>query len=249
MERKRWTKAEEKVLIDCLKRHKKKSDACKEAATMMDRTIYAINVRAHYLLNNGFNAEFIDTSNVKLCTGKAKAQKQVRKRYTKEEDAIVLKYINDTNNTTWNKLSEMLSRSKYSLTSRAKYLRKTHPELNIRSINKQAPKNLKKIMIEEISKSPQNLAQAFRNVSERTGLTCNTICTYWYKKSLNSNGTENKLWRGNMPPAFARSGASGTSINEKNSNILQVSKGKGIFKMFLAWIKGIKNNKVKTNDK
>ena len=111
-------------------------------------------------------------------------------------------------------------------------------------------KELKKIMCEEITKSPNNLSAAFRKISERTGYTALTIENYWYgygTKHRTSNTIE--LRRDNMPDLFYRSGSSGTAKNEKNSNKneLRVSKGRYVFNFITSLIKG--KYKVKSKDK
>jgi hypothetical protein len=44
-----------------------------------------------------------------------------------------------------------------------------------------------------------------------------------------------------MPPLFYTSDSKGASKNEKNSNVIQVSKGKYLFNMITSWL----NNKFK----
>jgi hypothetical protein len=139
-------------------------------------------------------------------------------------------------------LFNQLNRSKDSIYIKVYNLRKQHPELKIRNFsNLEAMdiKTLKQIFSEEITNNKYNLRQAFRNIAERTGLSSRTIASYWYEKDTSKGRKE--LNRKNMPALFYTSDSKGGSKNEKNTNVIQVSKGKYLFNMITSWL----NNKFK----
>lgn len=220
---KRWTKQEDEILIKFIKNGKLPKDI-KEISTSLGRTEAATYVRYHSLKKN------------------LKSTNKSNRFYTEEENKIVLDYITDPKNTNLKCLFNQLSRSKSSIYVKVHNLKKKYPELKIRNFfNLEAmdTKTLKQIFSEEITSNKHNLNQAFRNVAERTGLAPKTIKNYWYNTST-SNGRK-ELNRKNMPALFYTSDSKGASKNEKNTNVIQVSKGKYLFNMITSWL----NNKFK----
>lgn len=219
---KRWTKQEEEILVKLIESGKL-PQAISEVSTSLGRTESAVYV--------------------KYCSLK-KNPKPERSNYfyTEEENKIVLDYITDPKNTNLKGLFNKLNRSEKSIYLKVHNLRKKYPELKIRSFtNLEAMdiKDLKQIYSEEITNNKHNLRQAFRNISERTGLNPITIEQYWYRTGI-SKGRE-VLNRKNMPALFYTSDSKETSKNEKNTNVIQVSKGKYLFNMITSWL----NNKFK----
>ena len=219
---KRWTKQEDEILVKLIEKGKL-PNAISEVSTSLGRTEAAVYVRYLSLKKN------------------SKPIKSGR-FYTEEETKIVLDYITNPKNTNLQRLCSQLNRSKESIYIKICKLRKEHPELKIRNFsNLEAmdTKDLKQIFLEEITSSKHNLRQAFRNIAERTGLSPKTIASYWYENNT-SKGRE-ELNRKNMPALFYTSDSKGASKNEKNTNVIQVSKGKYLFNMITSWL----NNKFK----
>ena len=219
---KRWTKQEDEIIVKFIK-NGKLPKAIKEISTSLDRTETAVYIRYCSLKKNP-NLKKSDHF------------------YSEEENKIVLDYITNPKNTNLKGLYNQLNRSKNSIYVKIHNLKKEHPELKIRSFtNLEAmdTKALKQILAEEVTNNKHNLSQAFRNVAERTGLSPNTIEQYWYRTGI-SKGRE-ELNRKNMPALFYTSDSKGASKNEKNTNVIQVSKGKYIFNMITSWL----NNKFK----
>lgn len=220
---KRWTKQEDELLVRFIEKGKLPK-AISEVSASLGRTEMAVYVRYCSLKKN------------------LKPVNKSNRFYTEEENKIVLDYITNPKNTNLQGLYNQLNRSKNSVHTKVHKLRKEHPELKIRNFsNLEAmdTKALKQIFSEEITSNKHNLSQAFRNVAERTGLSPNTIEQYWYRTGV-SKGRE-ELNRKNMPALFYTSDSKGASKNEKNSNVIQVSKGKYLFNMITSWL----NNKFK----
>lgn len=220
---KRWTKQEDEILVKFIKKGKLPK-AINEISTSLGRTEAAVRVRYCSLKKN------LKPVNKSNCF------------YTEEETKIVLDYITNPKNTNLQGLYTKLNRNKNSIHVKISKLRKEHPELKIRNFtNLEAmdTKTLKQIISEEVTNNKHNLSQAFRNVAERTGLSPNTIEQYWYRTGI-SKGRE-ELNRKNMPALFYTSDSKGASKNEKNTNVIQVSKGKYLFNMITSWL----NNKFK----
>ena len=220
---KRWTKQEDELLVRFIEKGKLPK-AISEVSASLGRTEAAVYVRYLSL---------------------KKSPKPVNKSnrfYTEEENKIVLDYITDPKNTNLQGLFNQLNRSEESIYIKVHKLRKQHPELKIRNFsNFEAMdiKDLKQIFSEEITNNKHNLRQAFRNIAERTGLSPRTIAGYWYETGI-SKGRE-ELNRKNMPALFYASDSKGASKNEKNTNVIQVSKGKYLFNMITSWL----NNRFK----
>lgn len=220
---KRWTKQEDEILVKLIEKGKL-PQAISEVSTSLGRTEAAVYIRYYSLKKN---------------------LKPVNKSsffYTEEENKIVLDYITNHKNTNLKGLYNQLNRSENSIHVKISKLRKEHPELKIRNftnLKAMSTKALKQILAEEVTNNKHNLSQAFRNVAERTGLSPNTIEQYWYRTGI-SKGRE-ELNRKNMPALFYTSDSKGASKNEKNSNVIQVSKGKYLFNMITSWL----NNKFK----
>ena len=220
---KRWTKQEDEILVKFIKKGKLPR-AINEVSASLGRTEAAVRVRYCSLKKN------------------LKPVNKSSRFYTEEENKIVLDYITNPKNTNLKGLCNQLNRSKNSVYIKVHKLKKEHPELKIRNFtNLEAisTKVLKQIFSEEITNNKHNLSQAFRNIAERTGLNPNTIEQYWYRTGI-SKGRE-ELNRKNMPALFYTSDSKGASKNEKNSNVIQVSKGKYLFNMITSWL----NNKFK----
>jgi hypothetical protein len=218
---KRWTKQEDEILAKFIE-NGKLPKAISEVSVSLGRTEKAVYAR-YYSKKN-------PNPTKSSCF------------YTKEETKIVLDYITDPKNTNLQGLMSQLNRSKPSIYLKIKHLREQHPELKIRkftNLEAMNTKDLKQIFSEEITNSKHNLRQAFRNIAERTGLSPKTIASYWYEKGI-SKGRDD-LNRKNMPALFYTSDSKGASKNEKNSNVIQVSKGKYLFNMITSWL----NNKFK----
>lgn len=219
---KRWTKQEDEILVKLIEKGKL-PNAISEVSASLGRTEAAVYVRYISLKKN------------------PKPERSNR-FYTEEETKIILDYITNPKNTNLQGLFNQLNRSKDSIYIKVHNLRKQHPELKIRNFsNFEAMdiKDLKQIFSEEITNSKHNLRQAFRNIAERTGLSPKTIASYWYATGI-SKGRE-KLNRKNMPALFYTSDSKGASKNEKNTNVIQVSKGKYLFNMITSWL----NNRFK----
>lgn len=226
---KRWTKQEDEILIKFIENGKLPKAISKVSASL-GRTEAAVRVR-YYSLKK-----------------KPKPANKKNHFYTEEENKIVLDYITDPKNTNLQGLYNRLNRSKSSIYFKIHNLKEKYPELKIRNfINLEAmdTKTLKQIISEEVTNNKHNLSQAFRNVAERTGLSPNTIEQYWYRTGI-SKGRE-ELYRKNMPALFYTSDSKGASKNEKNSNVIQVSKGKYLFTMITSWLN--KKFKVKSTTK
>ena len=220
---KRWTKQEDEILVKLIEKGKLPK-AISEVSASLGRTEAAVYVRYRSLKKN---PKLVNKSN---------------RFYTEEENKIVLDYITDPKNTNLKGLYNQLNRSKNSVYIKVHKLKKEHPELKIRNFTNLEAMNtkaLKQILAEEVTNNKHNLRQAFRNVAERTDLSPNTIERYWYSTSI-SKGRE-ELNRKNMPALFYTSDSKGASKNEKNSNVMQVSKGKYLFNMITSWL----NNKFK----
>lgn len=219
---KRWTKQEDEILVKFIEKGKLPK-AINEVSTSLGRTEAAVRVRYCSLKKN-------------------LKPKRSGRFYSEEETKIVLDYVTNPKNTNLKGLYTKLNRNKNSIHVKISKLRKEHPELKIRNFtNLEAmdTKVLKQIFSEEITNNKHNLSQAFRNIAERTGLNPNTIEQYWYRTGI-SKGRE-ELNRKNMPALFYTSDSKGVSKNEKNSNVIQVSKGKYLFNMITSWL----NNKFK----
>jgi len=220
---KRWTKQEDKLLVRFIEKGKLPK-AISEVSASLGRTEAAV-YRRYYSLKK--NLKPVNKSN---------------RFYTKEENKIVLDYITNPKNTNLQVLCNQLNRSKNSVYIKVHNLRKEHPELKIRkftNLEAMNTKDLKQIFSKEITSNKQNLTQAFKNIAEKTGLSLNTVKKYWYQPGV-SKGRE-ELNRKNMPALFYTSDSKGASKNEKNSNVIQVSKGKYLFNMITSWL----NNKFK----
>jgi len=220
---KRWTKQEDEILVKLIEKGKL-PQAISEVSASLGRTEAAVYVRYCFLKKN------------------QKPTNENRNFYTEEENKIVLDYITDPKNTNLQGLFNQLNRSKNSIYIKIHQLKKRHPELKIRDFtNLEAMdiKDLKQILAEEVTNNKHNLSQAFRNVAEKTGLSPNTIKQYWYRTGISKGRDE--LNRKNMPALFYTSDSKGASKNEKNTNVIQVSKGKYIFNMVTSWL----NNKFK----
>lgn len=216
---KRWTKQEDEILVKFIEKGK----LPKDISPSLGRTERAVYARYLFLKKN-------------------LKPKRTNCYYTEEENKVVLNYIINPKNTNLQGLFNQLNRSKNSIHVKICRLRKEHPELKIRNFsNFEAldTKTLKQIFSEEITNSKHNLRQAFRNIAERTGLSPRTIASYWYETGI-SKGRE-ELSRKNMPALFYTSDSKGGSKNEKNTNVIQVSKGKYLFNMITSWL----NNKFK----
>jgi len=217
---KRWTKQEDEILAKFIE-NGKLPKAISEVSVSLGRTEKAVYARYY--------------------SKKNPKPKKSSRFYTEEETKVVLNYITNPKNTNLQGLYNTLNRTKNSIHVKICRLKKEHPELKIRNFsNLEAmdTKALKQIFSEEITNSKHNLSQAFRNIAERTGLSPKTIEQYWYR--TDTKGRE-ELNRRNMPPLFYTSDSKGSSKNEKNSNVMQVSKGKYLFNMITSWL----NNKFK----
>lgn len=220
---KRWTKQEDEILVRFIEKGKLPK-AISEVSTSLGRTEAAVYARYCSLKKN------------------SKPTNKSNYFYTEEENKIVLDYITNPKNTNLKGLYNQLDRSKSSIYTKIAHLRKQHSKLKIRNFTNLEVmdiKDLKQIFSEEITSNKHNLSQAFRNIAERTGLSPRTIEKYWYKTGI-SKGRE-ELYRKNMPALFYTSDSKGASKNEKNSNVMQVSKGKYLFNMITSWL----NNKFK----
>ena len=218
---KRWTKQEDDILIKLLEKGRNPKDI----SLSLGRTPSSIYQRL-FLLR------------------KENKLKRVRRPYTEEEDTIILNYVTNSENFNLQGLfSQLEKRSRQSIEDRLFFLRKKHPELKIRKFTsaKIDTEDLKQILSEEVTKNKHNLQQAFRNVADRTGLTKLTIESYWYGYSSHTSKKLKQLNRKNMPALFYTSDSKGASKNEKNTNVIQVSKGKYLFNMITSWL----NNKFK----
>lgn len=219
-----WTKQERKILKDCLKRNATILGASREASTMMDRSVIA--VRNYYYEHS---SDFKRPNNYS--------------RYSEEELRLIIDTAKKTK--TVSEAVEILSknskRTKRALANIIYRKIKEGEDISTSSkIRESRLKDIKKVLIEEVSANPDNLKKAFRNVSEKTGLSESTISLYWYDKKLRHFG----LYRKDMPALFYRVGKLGTSANEKNSNVIKVSKGKYIFSLIFSKLK-IRKPKVK----
>lgn len=217
---KRWTKQEDEILIKLVEKGK----PLKDISPSLGRTLSSIQQRLFLLRKE---------NNLKL----------TRRNYTEEEDSIILSYITNPKNLNLQGLLNQLERSYSSIESRIQKLKNKYPELKIRKFTsaKISSEDLKQILAEEVTNSKDNLQQAFRNVADRTGLTKFTIQTYWYGNSVHTSQNLKQLNRKNMPALFYTSDSKGASKNEKNTNVIQVSKGKYLFNMITSWL----NNKFK----
>jgi len=216
---KRWTKQEDKILVKLIENGK----LPKDISPSLGRTEKAVYARYLFLKKN------------------LKSKKN-NCFYTEEETKIVLNYITNPKNTNLQGLYNQLNRSRSSIYVKICRLKKEHPELKIRNfrhLEMTDTRTLKQIFSEEITNNKHNLSQAFRNIAERTNLSPRTIERYWYQTG-NSKGRE-ELNRKNMPALFYTSDSKGASKNEKNSNVIQVSRGKYLFNMITSWL----NNKFK----
>ena len=221
---KRWTKQEDEILVKLIEKGKL-PNAISEVSTSLGRTESAVYSRYYYLKKN---PKPVNKSNY---------------FYTEEETKIILDYITNPKNTNLQELFNQLNRSEKSIYIKVHELRKKHPELKIKKFTRTKinSEDLKQILAEEVTKSKHNLQQAFKNVADRTGLTKLTIESYWYGYSKHISQNLKQLNRKNMPALFYTSDSKGSSKNEKNSNVIQVSKGKYIFNMVTSWL----NNKFK----
>jgi hypothetical protein len=218
---KRWTKQEDEILIKFIESGKLPK-ALKEVSASLGRTESALRQRYAYLKKKEFT----------------KSLKKYRS-YTKEEEKVILDYVTNPENINLQGLYSQLGRDKNAIINKIGYLRRTHPELKIRKFSsaKVDAEELKQVLEEEITKNKHNLQQAFRNAADRTGLSPITISNYWY----GAGASRTSLHRKNMPALFYISDSKGGSKNEKNTNVIQVSKGKYLFNMITSWL----NNKFK----
>lgn len=217
---KRWTKQEDEILVKLIENGR----LPKDISPSLGRTPSSIYQRLFFLR-------------------KENKLKRVRRPYTEEEDNIILSYVTNSKNLNLQGLFSQLKRSRPSIENRLQLLKKKHPELKIRKFAnaKINSEELKQILVEEVTKSKHNLQQAFKNVADRTGLTKLTIESYWYGYGNNTSQNLKQLNRKNMPALFYTSDSKGASKNEKNTNVIQVSRGKYIFNMVTSWL----NNKFK----
>lgn len=218
---KKWTKQEDEILVKLIKKGK----LPKDISFSLGRSLSAIRQRLFFLRKKENKLMFI------------------RKPYTEEEDNIILNYLTNPKNINLQGLFSQLERSHQSVEERIQLLKKKHPELKIRRFTnaKISSEDLKQILAEEVTNNKNNLQQAFRNVSDRTGLTKLTIESYWYGYNKHASQNLKQLNRKNMPALFYTSDSKGASKNEKNTNIIQVSKGKYLFNMITSWL----NNRFK----
>lgn len=219
---KRWTRQEDEILVKFIESGKLPR-AISEVSASLCRTEAAVYTRYCQLKKNP-------------------NPKKSKYFYTEEENKVVLDYITDPKNTNLKGLYNKLDRSKTSILLKIGYLRKHYPELRIRyfrNLEVMDTKALKQIFSKEITSNKQNLTQAFRNIAEKTGLSPETVKKYWYQTGV-SKGRE-ELNRKNMPALFYTSDSKGASKNEKNTSVIQVSKGKYLFNMITSWL----NNKFK----
>ena len=240
-----WTESEEKILKDCLKRNKTKQEAYREASTMIDRSAKAIAEHDYYFSRVHLQKKVHQKS---ICIEEPKK----RSCLTKEQrDAIVIDFLKNHNGESYDSLAEKLNVSFGTAMCYASNVRKKYPEKRLpkKYSRKMDSKELKKIMCEEITKSPNNLREAFRRIAEKTKLSEKTIGNIWYGSRVYASPGILELRRDNMPDLFYRSGSSGTAKNEKNSNKneLRVSKGRYVFNFITSLIKG--KYKVKSKDK
>ena len=220
---KRWTKQEDEILVKLIEKGKLPK-AINEVSTSLGRTEKAVYMRYLFLKKK---------SNQKSSIKKYKT-------FTKEDEKIILDYVTNPKNTNLQKLSKQLGRTSNEMSYKIYKLRKKYPELKIRNFHnaKVSVEDLKQIMEEEITNNKHNLQQAFRNVAKRTGLASSSVQVYWYQTS---GRCRPELNRKNMPALFYSSDSKGASKNEKNTNVIQVSKGKYLFNMITSWL----NNKFK----
>lgn len=221
---KRWTKQEDEILVKFIK-NGKLPKAISEVSTSLCRTENAVYLRYISLKNKSSQ----------------KSSKKDYRFYTKEEEKTILDYSTDPKNTNLQELSKQLGRTSNKISTKLYRLRKKYPELKIQKFSnaKVSVEDLKQVMEEEITSNKQNLTQAFRNIAEKTGLSLETVKKYWYQTGV-SKGRE-ELNRKNMPALFYTSDSKGASKNEKNTNVIQVSKGKYLFNMITSWL----NNRFK----
>ena len=221
---KRWTKQEDEILAKFIE-NGKLPKAINEVSTSLGRTETAVYIRYLSLKKKS----------------KQKSSKKDYRFYTKEEEKTILDYVTNPKNINLQGLSKQLKRSDNALYCKIKELRKEHPELKIKRFTsaKISTEDLRQIMEKEIANNKHNLQQAFRNVSEKTGLSSDTVQFYWYQTGISKGRGE--LNRKNMPALFYTSDSKGSSKNEKNTNVIQVSKGKYLFNMITSWL----NNKFK----
>jgi hypothetical protein len=219
---KRWTKQEDEILVKLIN-NGKLPKALKEVSASLGRT--ECTVRRRWIVLR-----------------KKENLKYFRSPYTEKEDKIILDYITDSKNINLLGLYPQLNRSKSSVLKKVSALRKKHPELKIKNFTKAKIdlEDLKSIMEKEISSNKHNLQQAFRNIADKTGLTKLTVEKYWYGYNHKCKSRK-ELNRKNMPALFYTSDSKGSSKNEKNTNVMQVSKGKYLFNMITSWL----NNKFK----
>lgn len=220
---KRWTKQEDEILVKLIEKGKLPK-AINEVSASLGRTEEAVYARYYFLKKNP-------------------KPERSNHFYTEEENKIVLDYITNPKNTNLKGLCNQLNRSKNSVYVKVYNLKKEHPELKIKKFTRTKinSEELKQILAEEVTKSKHNLQQAFRNVADKTGLTKLTVESYWYGYSKHISQNLKQLNRKNMPALFYTSDSKGASKNEKNTNVIQVSKGKYLFNMITSWL----NNKFK----
>lgn len=220
---KRWTKQEDEILVKLIEKGKL-PNAISEVSTSLGRTEQAVYVR--YLSLKKKNNQ--------------KPSKKDYRFYTKEEEKTILDYVTNSKNVNLQELSKQLERGNNALYTKIKRLRTKYPELKIKRFTsaKISTEDLRQTMEEEIANNKHNLQQAFRNVADKTGLSSGTIQFYWYTTVSKSREALN---RKNMPALFYTSDSKGASKNEKNTNVIQVSKGKYLFNMITSWL----NNKFK----
>ena len=216
---KRWTKQEDEILGKFIEKGKLPK-AISEVSASLGRTEAAVYVRYCSLKKNP-------------------KPERSNHFYTEEENKIILDYITNSKNITIQELCNQLNRSRNSINVKICKLRKQHPELKTRKFNI-STETLKQVFVEEITDNKHNLQQAFRNIADRTGLTKLTVESYWYGYNHTCKSRE-ELNRKNMPALFYTSDSKGASKNEKNTNVIQVSKGKYLFNMITSWL----NNKFK----
>ena len=129
------------------------------------------------------------------------------KRWTDRENEILMDYVNHADS-----VREGLEDAAFQLNRSFAAARMQYYKIIPREERAPATKSseFKRIFFREIKNNPDNLAQAFRNIAEQTGLTFGYVHHLWYDK-------DSVFYRANVEPLFICGNKNGALVNSKNT--------------------------------
>ena len=162
-------------------------------------------------------------------------------RFTREDSILIFKCIQENKNLidAFKEAGKILDRPVSSIKSHYCYSKFFEEIKNKRKEDRKAHKDkVLEILSKEIKQSPENLQQAFRNTSQKTGLTTGTIHNAYY--SDKSYASKNKIG-----VCFSLISENKITHNGKNSSTELTKKTKAKNKSLISFFKNLFNNKNK----